>query len=113
MNKTTEYAIYHLDDSGIQAKDIAKELDINLKDVKSVLKKKQDLEKPKNSIQTTSAKVTSKDLMIRETSVKGNKSVAIMTKAASEANDQFRKTMNNSTSRTTRNAIHKMNNKKK
>lgn len=112
INKTETYAVYHLADSGVQPKDIAKELGITTKQVKDILKAKMDTEKPKNNIKTTSSKVNSKDLMIRETSAKGTKSVAIMTKAASEINDQFRQSLDTLTSRTAKNAIHKPNKNK-
>jgi hypothetical protein len=47
--------------------------------------------------------------MITETAAKGTKSVAIMTKAASEINDEFKKKMDSTQSRTAKNAIFKPN----
>jgi hypothetical protein len=51
--------------------------------------------------------------MIRETSVKKNNSVAIMTKEASEINDAFKKTLDqHMQSRTAKNAIYRPNSNK-
>jgi len=107
---TVEYAIYYLVDNGTNIKEISKILGITAKVVKEVI---QNRKQEKNStIKTTSEKVASQDLMIRETSVKGTKSVAIMTKAASEVNDEFKKQLNSTISRTARNSIYRPNNKK-
>lgn len=111
VEKSDIYAIYFLSDSGKDAKAISKELGIGVKLVGYVLSKR---EQPKNSsIPTTSSKVTSKDMMIRQTSVKGTNSVAIMTKEASQVNDSFKQTLGSQpVSRTSRNAIYRPNNKK-
>jgi hypothetical protein len=105
------YAIYYLADSGKQPKDISKELDIGVKLVKDTLDSR-----PKDNntnIPTTSSKTTNKNLMIRETSVKKNNSVAIMTKEASEINDAFKKTLDqHMQSRTAKNAIYRPNSNK-
>lgn len=112
-----KYATLYLDSTGTKPAKIAKELGVSVKIVKQVLKdnKTTQEEHKSNNIKTTSAPVNSKNLMIRETSVKGTKSVAIMTKAASEVNDNFRKQISTEpTSRTTKNAIyHPFPNKKK
>lgn len=111
-DKLKDYSVYYLADSGIGPKDIAKELGLTLKETKDILNKRPQSASNEN-IKTTTAKVTNKDLMIRETSGKGTKSVAIMTKAASENHDEFRKKMNSSTSNKTNNAIYRPNDRKK
>lgn len=105
------YAVYHLVDRGDEPKNIAKELGVTTKVVRDIIKNRDSSIK-NDSIKTTSAKVTSSDMMIRETSVKGTKSVAIMTKAASEVNDEFKKKFNSTVSRTAKNSIYRPNNKK-
>jgi hypothetical protein len=107
MEKNNQYAIYYLSDSGMEPAAIAKELKIKVKDVRDILSTKQ--KDSTNNIKTTSSKVNSKNLMITETASKGTKSVAIMTKAASEINDEFKKKMSSTQSRTAKNAIFKPN----
>lgn len=107
-DKYKTYAVYHLADAGYSATKISKELDIPPKEVKEILTNRTN-NNQNDAIKTTSAPVNSKELMITETSAKGNKSVAIMTKAASEVNDAFRKNMNSNGSRTTKNAIYRPN----
>jgi len=104
------YAIYYMVDNNFDPKSISKELDIGIKLVKDTINNRP---KPKNdAVKTTSSKITSKDMMIRETSSKRNRSVAIMTKEASEINDTFKKNLDNHlSSRTTKNAIYRPNNK--
>lgn len=107
-DNTTKYAILYLNSTGTAPAKIAKELGVSAKVVKEILKNNQiPKEEPTSKIKTTSAPVNSKNLMIRETAVKGTKSVAIMTKAASEVNDDFKKQIpKQPTSRTTKNAIY-------
>jgi len=102
MEKTTEYAIYYLSDNGNSPTKIAKELNLKLKEVKEFLSNRTPLEENKK-------RLSSKDLMISETSVKGNKSVSIMTKSASELNDSLRSKLSSSESRTSRDAIYRPN----
>lgn len=90
LNKSQQYAIMWLNGLGKNNEDIAKELSLELNQVDRVLEKavKPNAE---NAIPTASEVVkrpSSKDLMIRHTSAKKNNSVAIMTKEASEINDQ-------------------------
>ena len=107
-----KYSVYYLSDSGSTPAKIAKELGLTTKEVKDILSSR-NTEKTNSKIKTTSAPVNSKDLMITETSVKGNKTVSIMTKAASEVNDAFRQNMpSDVSSRTTRNAIYRPNQNK-
>ncbi len=104
------YAIYYMVDNNYDIKTISKELGIGTKLIKDTINNRP---KQKNeSIPTTSSKITSKDMMIRETSAKRNRSVAIMTKEASEINDTFKKNLDSHlSSRTTKNAIYRPNNK--
>lgn len=102
-----KYAVLYLVDKGYNQKDIQKELNLKAKDIKPFIPKPTE----NKSIPTTSSQINSKNLMITETSVKGTKSVAIMTKAASEVNDGFRQTMSSTVSRTAKNSIFKPNDK--
>lgn len=107
-NNVNTYAVYYLSDSGKSPKDIGKELGLTTKVVNDILSER--VVEKNSAIKTTSSKVTSKDLMIRETAGKGTKSVAIMTKAASEINDAFRQSIDDTIkSRTSRNAIYRPN----
>lgn len=109
-DNTTNYAVYYLVDNGFEAKAIAKKLGLPIKVVREIVNSRETI---KNSaIKTTSAKVNSQDMMIRETSVKGTKSVAIMTKAASEVNDEFKKKIKETVSRTAKNSIYRPNQNK-
>jgi hypothetical protein len=93
MNKSQQYAILWLNSIGKDQVEIAKELDLELKQVQKTLEKSKNVNQ-QSSVQTTSEvvnKPTSKDLMIRHTSAKRNNSVAIMTKEASEVNDHAKK----------------------
>lgn len=111
MTNETKYAIFYLTDNGESPTKISKELSIPVKDIKSVLSEREK-KSDNTTIKTTSAPVNSKNLMITETSVKGTKSVAIMTKEASSVNDEFRKNITGDTkSRTAKNAIYRPNNK--
>jgi hypothetical protein len=106
-NETTNYAIYYLYDTGLNEKEISKKLDITLKIVKESIKNRP-VEKNKK-IKTTSNKVNSKDLMITQTAGKGTKSVSIMTKEASQVNDEFKKRISPTISRTAKNSIFRPN----
>lgn len=88
LNKTQKYAINWLVSQDKEVQEIVKELKLQIKTVenyinKFVTVKKEVLEEP--------AKITSKELMIRHTSNKNNNTVAIMTKEASEHNDESKK----------------------
>lgn len=110
INKQKEFSVYYLSDNGESDANIAKILGIKAKEIKEILANRN---KQSSTIKTTSAPTNSKNLMITETSVKGTKNVAIMTKAASEVNDSFRQNLdkNNVVSRTSRNAIYRPNKK--
>lgn len=115
MKKTetfTKYSVLYLNQSGKSVPAIAKELGLSQKEVKDIIKTETQSEN--NKIKTTSAPVNSKDLMITQTAAKGTKSVAIMTKAASEINDAFKTSLDQHViSRTSRDAIYVPNPKKK
>ena len=90
LNKTQQYAILWLNSIGKSVDTIAEDLGIETRQINKVLER---AEKPNttNNVQTVSSPVgksLSKDLMIRHTATKKNNSVAIMTKEASELNDQ-------------------------
>lgn len=117
MNKktkdnTTKYAVLYLESQGKDADEIAAELGITSREVKSLIKPnkpKKDKTQSSDAIKTTSAPVNSKNLMITQTEAKKNRSVAIMTKAASEVNDEFKKTLGPTVSRTGKDAIFRPN----
>lgn len=110
---TTKYSVLYLHTNGKSVAAIAKELELSQKEVKDIIKLETS-EQKNDKIKTTSAPVNSKDLMITQTSAKGTKSVAIMTKAASEVNDAFKNDMDRQAiSRTSRDAIFIPNPKKK
>jgi hypothetical protein len=108
MNKETKYAILYLHSTGKSEEQISKELKIDIADVKKATKQSSNNKK----IKTTSSKVNSKDLMVTQTSNKKINSVAIMTKAASEVNDEFKKQIKSTVSRTGKVAIYKPNKNK-
>jgi len=112
LNKSQEYAILYLMSQGKTEQDIVNELKVSQESVKAFVEKNNKAQKKKDSkLKTTTspARLTSKDLMINTTSVKGNKSVSIMTKEASQINDHFRKNLGPVESRITKNAIHRPN----
>lgn len=109
LTKTQQYAILYMLDNGKTKEDIVHELKISLESLVRFIEKNQKVTTQENTIKTTSSKITSKDLMISQTSVKGNKSVSIMTKEASQVNDEFKKNLGSTVSRTARNAIHNPN----
>lgn len=100
----TRYAVLYLNHLGKDAKAISKELDIKLVNVKKILSS-ENLKEEKQPTTTTA-----KSLMINQTSGKGNKTVSIMTRAASEQSDASRKNLPSAESRISRNAIYRPNN---
>jgi orotate phosphoribosyltransferase-like protein len=97
-----KYSVLYLRSNGMDDKKIAKELGVSIKLVRKV----PSDQKPKDPPPTP--KISSKDLMINKTAAKGTKNISVMTKAASEINDSFRKKISGQeTTRTTRNAIYK------
>lgn len=111
LTKIQQYAILHLLSNNETPEQISFDLKIEYELVKKFVEKNQTISTDK-PINTKTSKITSKDLMISQTSVKGTKSVSIMTKEASQVNDEFKKnTPSTTVSRTARNAIHKPNDK--
>jgi hypothetical protein len=94
-SKAHEYAIYWLNSQGLNIENIATELGLTDKQVGKALEKNNSVNETNNiktnSSPVNSGKISSKDLMIRHTSAKKNNSVAIMTKEASELNDEAKK----------------------
>lgn len=92
LNKTQTYAIKWLDSQNFAPIKIADELKLTLKQVSSVLEKNSKVAED-NKIETKSSPVSNKpkNMMINQTSVKKNNSVAIMTKEASAMNDELQK----------------------
>jgi DNA-directed RNA polymerase specialized sigma54-like protein len=88
-SRTQEYAVHYLHNTmKMDAATIAKELKIKQSDVENIIGKVvEESPKPK--------KISSKDLMISETSAKGTKNVSIMTQAASQMNDELVKHSSN------------------
>jgi len=97
LTKSNEYAIQWLHQQGTSVEDIAADLELPLTQIKRYVKTKLPPVEPKVETQAESppevpqVKKTSKDFMITKTSAKGNNSVAIMTKEASEMNDEARR----------------------
>jgi hypothetical protein len=94
INKTQTYAILWLNSQSYDSAYIEKELGVTNKQIETVLNKlKIPEEPPTNNIKTSSSPVgqsKSKNLMITE-SASRTRSVAIMTKEASELNDALKK----------------------
>jgi hypothetical protein len=91
LNKIQKYAISWLNYQQWDNEKIANDLDIPINQINNFLEKNQ-IAADKANIQTTSSVVGNKkqNLMIMETSVKKNKSVAIMTKEASQTSDAIK-----------------------
>lgn len=107
LNRSQQYAIKWMVSQGDEVTQIVKELKIS-KDVVTKFIEKNCQPNTKNSIQTKSGPIKAKDLMIRQTASKGNNTVAVMTKEASQTGDAFKKSLPNVTNRHTNN-IHKIN----
>lgn len=94
LSKTETYAILWLNHTGVSVAEISTELNVSEKSVTSILEKHSETNRDK--IKTGSEptkKKQSKTLMVNETAVKKNKSVSIMTEAASQQSDQVLKNM--------------------
>jgi plasmid maintenance system antidote protein VapI len=92
LNKIQKYAVEHLLNNGKTGPEIAKELSLPKEEVEKFIEKHSKATEETN-IKTTSAKVTSKDMMITQTQNKKINSVAIMTREAAEMNDEFKKSI--------------------
>lgn len=88
-SRTQEYAVRYLHDiMKMDAATIAKELKIKETEVNKILT-------IENRVETKTKKISSKDLMINQTSSKKSNNVSIMTEAASQMNDEMVKNFNN------------------
>lgn len=91
LNKTQKYAIQYLLDNKKNSNEIVKELGLDKADVERYIEKHNKVSDGTTPINTTSSRVTSKDLMIRHTRDKRTNNVSIMTKEAAEYHDEFKK----------------------
>jgi hypothetical protein len=95
LNKAQIYAIRWLASENKGSADIASELSITEDQVIKTMEKYSKTQEDKNAIKTKKSSVASKskELMIRHTSSKKNNNVSIMTKEASQLNDDIKKKM--------------------
>lgn len=104
MNKLTKkdkYAIEFLHTKGSSEADIAKELNLEVSQVKRFINKHIVSTQTKEETTEESKKVDkTKNLMIRHTSDKKNNTVSIMTQGASQVGDEFYKNLNSSAKNT-------------
>lgn len=100
LTKKDKYAIEFLHSKGNTEVDIAKELGLEISQVKRFLKKTfSTTQEVTDKIEPPKVDKT-KNLMIRHTSDKKNNSVSIMTQGASQVGDEFYKSMNSSAKNT-------------
>jgi transposase len=90
LSKSNTYAVHWLNSQGQSIEQIAKELGITTKQVSSVIEKQASAGSDTNIPVATSKVGKYPNLMINQTSAKKSKSVAIMTKEASEVHDAAR-----------------------
>jgi len=88
LNKKQKYAINWLVSQKKEVQEIVKELKLQIKIVENYINKTVTVEK---EVTEEPATIKSKDLMIRHTGNKNNNTVSIMTKEASELNDETKK----------------------
>tara|TARA_B100001778_G_scaffold330473_1_gene333028 strand:+ start:1269 stop:1604 length:336 start_codon:yes stop_codon:yes gene_type:complete len=86
-NRTQKYAALWLHSQGWDVSKIANELDLTDTQIKRIVKEVQSDNKIKTASSVVSKDPSSKNLMITE-SQSGTHKVSVMTKAASEANEQ-------------------------
>lgn len=91
INKQLGYAINWLVSQNKSVVEISDELDLTEKQITSYIEKNNLSKSEPLAIKSQSTKPKSKELMIRHTSNKKINNVAIMTKEASEVNDEFKK----------------------
>lgn len=109
LNKLQKYSIQWLLSQGNNVDQIAKELKIPSSVVDKFIKKNCQTNPTENEqTKQMSGPLKAKDLMIRQTASKGNNTVAVMTKEASQTSDAFRKSLLGSPQRYN-NSIHKIN----
>jgi hypothetical protein len=87
INKTTIYAIKWLNSQGHDVESIANELSVSKKQIEAHI----DQPQPTQVAQEEPVKITPKNLMITQTSVKKTNNVAIMTGEASMLSDHIKK----------------------
>jgi hypothetical protein len=113
INKTQKYAILWLHSQGWDRNQIISELELTDSQIKNVLKANQSSDnRLNNKIETGSSVVAklpnSKNLMITE-SQSGMHKVSVMTKAASEINDENKKQIVSRSTKDLSKYIHKPN----
>ena len=86
INRTQKYAALWLNSQGWDTSKISSELEITDSQVKRIIKETKDEDKIKTASSIVSKNPNSKNLMITE-SQSGKHKVSVMTKAASEVND--------------------------
>lgn len=96
INRTQKYAALWLNSQGWDTSKISSELELTDGQVKRIIKETQDENKIKTASSVVSKNPNSKNLMITE-SQSGKHKVAVMTKAASEVNDDNAKKYKNNT----------------
>jgi predicted transcriptional regulator len=98
ITKKDKYAMEFLHNKGLSNLDIAKELELDIKQVKRFLSQvtKTETEDKKPESKEEEKVDKTKNLMIRQTSSKKNNSVSIMTQGASQIGDEFYKNINSS-----------------
>lgn len=90
LNKSQIYAIQWLNSQGKSIEDISKELSITPKQIGPIIEKQATTGTQVDIPVSTSKVGNYPNLMISQTSAKKNKSVAIMTKEASQVHDAAR-----------------------
>jgi hypothetical protein len=90
INKVQKYATLWLHHQGWDVDNISTELELTTRQVKNIVKDLEPVKEEKNNEQSKPKVKSSKDFMITE-SVNGNHRVSIMTKTASEINDESKK----------------------
>lgn len=100
LNKTQKYAINWLASQDKEVSEIVKELKLQINTVQNYIDKHLNTQ---NTTDKNMSSIKSKELMIRHTSNKNNNTVAIMTKEASEVNDEVKKNPVSKPSKTNKN----------
>jgi len=91
LNKTQIYAIQWLNSQNKSPDQIADELTLSVEQVTKTIEKHSTSKTDDDAIKTGKSPVSrSHNLMITETANKGTKNVAIMTKEASQLNDELK-----------------------
>lgn len=99
ITKNISYAINWLLSQNKTPIEISEELNLTEKQVISYIEKNNTPKADNLAVKSSKVKSKSKDLMIRHTSNKKVNNVAIMTKEASEVNDELKKRFNTTSNR--------------